>query len=246
MVSEHLPGQPDPMPVDSAPADDPSIGSLHTPSDRLTEREQSGLKGTDFGTRSRWSSVYDVIDELHSYGDKNSATQLLGLPTDSTWEQIELYMMDQDRLYQARQFDLPEDAPLHQIEEFLQKERDELLAEKARSLGLPETATKAEVADAERRQRASAVGLSPESPWPEIYHLEMEQRQRTILDALGLAVGKPWSWETILMRALCMGEHATVKDIITRIQSIRIQHVTALVQEVMDETTQSDVEIGGS
>lgn len=193
-------------------------------------------QGPDFGDWNSWQQVYDVVEELRLYDARSDAATVLGLPEATPWEDIETYLVTQDRIYYARQYGLPEDSSTEFIDAHMQENRSGWLRAKATGLGLSPNASIGEIHEAERRNRAEQAGISTEASWHDIYRAEREARRRNILDALGMDNRREWDWEEVIRRALCLHSGATTEDFLQRLQEIKMWRVERLVQQLEAKT----------
>ena len=193
--------------------------------------ELPSVQGIDFGDRSSWDHVVNIVQELELYDAREYATRVLGLPSDTSWPQIEAYIDAQDHIYLARAYGLPEDAPRELIDERLNQEEEERWQARVKALGLPEDATGQEIDDAERAIRAKRLGLAETTPWGDIWRAEEESRLGSVLAALNIPEGIRWDWEDLLRSALCIPGATTAEDYVRQILSIRAWCIEHLVRE---------------
>lgn len=195
------------------------------------EPETAKLKGTDFGDRSRWNKVISIVQELEKYGAHEQVAHILGLPEQTTWDDVEAYISNQDAVYVARAYGLPDDTPENVIDELLNKEDEEQRKVRARSVGLSEDARWDVISKQETAIQAKALGLPETVHHSEVWGAEKERKRKIVFEALGIQENSRWDWEDVLERALCIsGSPPTAEDYVKRIQEVREWHIERVVK----------------
>ncbi len=197
----------------------------------ILQPEKPKFSGIDFGDRDTWNRCVSIVSELQKYGEDRLANHILGLPEDSTRSYVEEYILDQDVVYTARSYGLPDDIPEEVIDELLEKEVDEKFKTKARALGLREDATGNQIYEQEMKLRAQALGLAEDTSYGDIWRAETEQKRKLIFAALGIGEDKPWDWEDVLSRILCLSSSEPADAYVERILEVRKWYIDNLIFE---------------
>jgi hypothetical protein len=79
-------------------------------------------------TYGEWREIYIDVDILKMHGYREGAARRLGLPEDTTWDDIYRFTDEQDRRHLARRYGLPDTASMDDIRPYL--EQDESLISK--------------------------------------------------------------------------------------------------------------------
>lgn len=208
-----------------------SNSRVHEP----TEPEKPQLQGTDFGDRNSWNKVTAMVYELEMYDGREQALQILGLPQETTWDEVKNYIYEQEDVYVARAYGLPKDTPSDVINEIFGKEEEEHRKDRAREFGLPEDAGSDVIDRARTAVQAKSLGLPETARHSEVWVTQKERKRKLVFEALGIS-DKNVDWETILQKALCIsglgsGGVPTAEDYLKRIQEVRKWRIDQVTKE---------------
>ena len=107
------------------------------------------------GTFEEWDAIYNDFDILRTHGYRAGAARRLGLPEDSSWDDIERFVDEQERQHYIQRYKLPETATRDEIDSMVGQDQslipvsqkgyaydqDELLRNAASALGVTYSAT---------------------------------------------------------------------------------------------------------